>query len=520
MQGPSPAKNRSPEPRLSAESPLSPEPPFSPPPPPLSGCSLRELEAQITELAGQLNAANYRWLSLIGEFDRRQGWVDGSLHSCAHWLNFKVGLNMGAAREKVRVAHALAGGPKIAAAMARGELSYSKVRALTRVATPATEESLLMIALHGTAYHVEKVVSLFRRAREAEELSREAQQQAGRAVEYWTDTDGSLVLKARLPALSGALLVKALKVALEAVPATQLNAKFTAEQPVRYASRRADALAQVAEGYLQNAGGCAEAAPSGSTADRYQVVVHVDAETLKDQTAGRCHLEHGPALPAQTVRRLTCDASLIRIVETERGEPLDVGRKTRSIPPAIRRALNVRDPGCCFPGCTYRHYLDAHHVEHWADGGQTKLENLLHLCRTHHRLVHEGGIAVEARAGGGWRFSRRDGREFDEVYRGPAPAHDWTVLEDTHSGLGIEIDRDTARGERMDYELGIWVLCQQHQRAQRKQLQPARVAADHGQGCAGNESARDAADQGEINSRFYGASGVSAETPHESARYL
>src|SRR5260370_828058 len=204
--------------------------------------SLEELEAQITELAGQLNAANYRWLMLIAEFDRRAGWVDGKLHSCAHWLNFKVGLNMGAAREKVRVAHALAGGPKIAAAMARGELSYSKVRALTRVATPATEESLLMIALHGTAYHVEKGESLFRRAREAEELSREAQQQAGRAVEYWTDTDGSLVLKARLPALSGALLVKALKVALEAVPATQLNAKFTAEQPVRYASRRADAL--------------------------------------------------------------------------------------------------------------------------------------------------------------------------------------------------------------------------------------------------------------------------------------
>jgi hypothetical protein len=94
------------------------------------------------------------------------------------------------------------------------------------------------------------------------------------------------------------------------------------------------------------------------------VVVHVDAETLQEQTAGRCHLEHGPALPAETVRRLTCDASLIRIVENERGEPLDVGRKTRSIPPAIRRALNARDPGCCFPGCTYQRYLDAHHVDH------------------------------------------------------------------------------------------------------------------------------------------------------------
>jgi len=464
----------------------------------LTRCSLAELEAQITELAGQLNAATYRWLTLIGEFDRRQGWADGSLHSCAHWLNFKCGLDLGAAREKVRVASALAGVPKIAAAMARGELSYSKVRALTRVATPATEENLLMIALHGTAYHVEKVVRLFRRAQEAEELSREAQQQAGRAVEYWYDTDGSLVLKARLPALGGGLLVKALEVALEAVPATQLNVEFAEEQPLGYASRRADALARVAEGYLRNPLDAAEA----STADRYQVVVHVDAETLKDQSAGRCHLEHGPSLPAETVRRLTCDASLIRIVENERGEPLAVGRKTRSIPPAIRRALNARDPGCCFPGCTYQRYLDAHHIEHWAAGGETKLKNLVHLCRTHHRLVHEGGIAVEARAGGGWRFLRPDGREFDGAYH-PAPAQDWTALCDAHAALGIEIDSDTAatrwRGERMDYELGVWVLCQEHARAQRGHAHP--------------KTESEGADHDDVDPASNAANDVSAETP-------
>src|ERR1700733_14547767 len=135
-------------------------------------CSLEELEAQITALAGKLNAANFRGLTLIAEFDRRHGWADGKLHSCAHWLNFKVGLNLGSAREKVRVAHALAGLPKIAAAMACGSLSYSKVRAMTRVASAATEEALLMIALHGTAYHVENSVRYFRRAQEAAELSR------------------------------------------------------------------------------------------------------------------------------------------------------------------------------------------------------------------------------------------------------------------------------------------------------------------------------------------------------------
>jgi hypothetical protein len=119
---------------------------------------LEELEARITELCGHLNAAQYRWLLLIREFDRRCGWGDGKLRSCAHWLNFKCGLNLGAAREKVRVAHALKDLPLIAASMARGELSYSKVRALTRVACRATERDLLNIALHGTAYHVERTV--------------------------------------------------------------------------------------------------------------------------------------------------------------------------------------------------------------------------------------------------------------------------------------------------------------------------------------------------------------------------
>src|SRR6202158_3787791 len=187
--------------------------------------SLAELEAQITELAGHLNAANYRWLALIGEFDRRAGGAGGKLHSCAHWLNFKCGLNLGAARERVRVAHALVGLPKIAASMARGELSYSKVRALTRVACPATEETLLMIALHGTAYHVERLVQGYRRAQEAQELSREAQQHANRSVTYGFAEDGSLILKARLPAVAGALLLKALDAALESLPENEISAE-------------------------------------------------------------------------------------------------------------------------------------------------------------------------------------------------------------------------------------------------------------------------------------------------------
>jgi hypothetical protein len=425
--------------------------------------SLAELEAQITELAGHLNAANYRWLTLIEEFDRRHGWADGKLPSCAHWLNFKCGLNLGAAREKVRVAHALVGLPRIAASMARGELSYSKVRALSRVACPATEEALLMIALHGTAHHVERLVQGYRRAQEAQELSREAQQHASRRVTYGFAEDGSLILHARLPAVAGAMLIQALDAALENTPATEISADEVEERTISYPARRADALAAVAESFL------AQSEAGSTSADRYQVVVHVDAETLREHAAGRCELEHGPSLPAETVRRLACDASLLRVLEDEHGEPLAVGRKTRSIPPAIRRALNTRDGGCRFPGCTHQRYLDAHHIEHWADGGETNLSNLVTLCRLHHRLVHEGEIRIETPPGGGWRFLHPDGRHFEVIRCTPTPTYDGDELQHTHADLGITIDRTTAatrwQGESMDYELGVWVLCNQKRRA-------------------------------------------------------
>src|SRR5882724_10270832 len=110
--------------------------------PPAPVRPLDELEAEITELAGHLNAAQHRWLTLIAEFDRRQGWSDGACLSCAHWLNFKCGIDLGAAREKMRVGHALEGLPKISAAMSCGAISYSKVRAMTRIATAETEEYL------------------------------------------------------------------------------------------------------------------------------------------------------------------------------------------------------------------------------------------------------------------------------------------------------------------------------------------------------------------------------------------
>ena len=197
---------------------------FNPKAPP----ALPELEAQITELAGHLNAANHRLLALIAEFDRRLGWAASGNQSCAHWLSWKCGIDLGAAREKVRVALALEKLPFVSAAMAGGGLSYSKVRAITRVATSETEELLLTIALHGNTHHVETTVRCFRRAQQAEELSREARQQAARRLSYLYDEDGSLVLKGSLPAEVGALFIKAIEAALEAADRPGVSAETSA----------------------------------------------------------------------------------------------------------------------------------------------------------------------------------------------------------------------------------------------------------------------------------------------------
>jgi len=305
--------------------------------------SLSDIESEITELTGHLNAATHRWLLLVAEFDTRKGWVGAGTQSCAHWLNWKCGMAMGAAREKVRVAHALAALPLISGAMARGQLSYSKVRELTRVACCNTESYLLNIALHGTADHVEKVVRHFRRAKEAAELSREAAQQANRFLSWHHDDDGSLVLKARLPAESGALVLKALQAAMEPgeveasdvpagtsnlnedVPAGTSTVKSTSPPTPRMC--RADALAVMAESFL------AHGADALSGGDKHQIIVHVSAETLRHDHTGCCEIEDGPSIAAETARRLACDASVVTIVENDQGEPLNVGRKTRSIPP-------------------------------------------------------------------------------------------------------------------------------------------------------------------------------------------
>jgi Domain of unknown function (DUF222) len=414
--------------------------------------SIDELANEIFTLSGHLNAANHRWLKLIAEFDRRNGWNDGSTQTCAHWLNWKCGLAIGAAREKVRVAHALEKLPKVSASMERGNLSYSKVRELTRVANAETEDYFLQIAEHGTAQHVEKLVRAYRRCQEAEELSREARQQEGRRVSIRYEDDGSIVLYCRLTAESGAKVLKALDLATEALPRAEASKSVpagTSQPVVPFSMRRADALDVVAESFL------AHGAMEARGTDTHQIVVHVAAETLRDRAAGCCEFEHGPSMAAETARRFSCDASVVELIEDEDGEPLDVGRKTRKISAPLRRLLKARDKGCCFPGCANARYVDAHHIVHWINGGETKPSNLLSLCRFHHRAVHEGGITIQRLDDGALRFVKPNGTAI-------APSCIQPPGDPKQLPPGVAMMK--WRGERMDYGLAIEVLLQHAKR--------------------------------------------------------
>ena len=214
-----------------------------------------------------------------------------------------------------------------------------------------------------------------------------------------------------------------------------------------------------------------------STADRYQVVVHVDQAVLTQAVAAAdtephsCELEDGPALALDTARRLACDATLVGVLEGAQGEPLNVGRKTRAIPPALARALRSRDGGCRYPGCTRTRFTEGHHVQHWADGGETRLGNLLTLCRFHHGLVHEGGFGLTVTDDSMFVFTRPDGTRIAETgercFRGSAPApasadasfEEALRLHELNRQAGLEIDAKTSRcrwlGERMDYSWAI-----------------------------------------------------------------
>ena len=426
--------------------------------------TLDRLGDEIAELSAHLDAAAARLLDLIRRFDAAGGWNTG-FRSCAEWLSWRAGLDVGAAREKVRVARALSTLPQLAQALARGELSYAKVRALTRVATPDNEHRLLKVGSTGTAAHVERIVRGWRRIDRQAERREAAAHHAQRALRVYRTDDGAVVIRGRLAPEVGTLLLKALDAARETLyqraRASEAGRVSAETRPVTdlpsMEQRQADALGLLAETALHH---CLD---PGTPGERYQVVVHVDAPVLADADhPGQSVLEDGVRVSAETSQRLACDASRVVMRHDVEGNVIEVGARTRTIPPALRRALHHRDQGCRFPGCQVR-VGQGHHIRHWAHGGPTTLSNLAMLCRRHHRAVHEGGYQVERGADGELRFRRPSGEVIPDIPARVEIAEDpVSVIQGQNEAQGLALHANTAKprwdGEPLDLGYALEIL--------------------------------------------------------------
>ena len=456
-----------------------------------------EVEEEIVTLAAHIHAASHRLLVLLARYDRMGAWELAGHRSCAHWLAFSTGFDLGTAREHVRVARALEALPLTGARMARGELSFSQVRALTRVADAQSEGALLELAEGCTTAQLEASVRAWKKGARQDEAEREPELHRSRTLSVFPGDDGMYIVRGRLTPEVGAVLMRALEAAAGALyrEARTRERTMTGHEPsaavgMRAESgregerRRADAVGLLAERAL-GAGFGSDAAPiSGARAERFVVTVLADEAALRtdevtqqadeatpvvaagtpradaatpsvDRDPSRSRLADGTRVSAETSRRLSCDCGVVRMTRAPDGSVLDVGRKTRSIPPALRRALEVRDGGCRFPGCNAR-FTDGHHVTHWADGGSTSLANCLLLCRVHHRLVHEDGWRVEWWDDG--RAAFRDPRgqvHFDGAWRPPAlPRRPVDAL--VHGNLARGVKPDPRRiGARWKREVDI-----------------------------------------------------------------
>jgi uncharacterized protein DUF222/HNH endonuclease len=389
-------------------------------------------------------------------------------------------MSLRTATEHLRVAHALQNLPRIAEAFAAGRLSYSKVRAITRitgsdaatltriaaqiaageselrhttVADPQTAEQVLLnLALSGTAGHVETVVRAVRRRH-----TPPADTAARRSLSWHWDSDGSLVVRARFTPDQGAVVIAAIEALVPPrtpvahpvpPPPDDLDqlAREQAPGPAvdRVAARRADALHALIEAGVHAEDEEVPVVERGQA----QVIVHLDAAT------GTARLEGGPEIPTPTAQRLSCDARAQLLLDDRRANRLYLGRSRRLASPAQIAALTVRDEGRCqFPGCTHTRHLHAHHRIPWWFGGRTDIDNLILVCSFHHSVIHDHGYRIRWWSGR-WQFSRPDGSPIPTV-GAPLTGNTDTLIE-MHTRAALRIDRTTLTpdwdGDRLDPE--------------------------------------------------------------------
>jgi hypothetical protein len=358
----------------------------------MSALTLEQLDTlgeEIATFATRIDIAEHALLTRLRIFDAHEAWGNQGARTCAEWLSWRTNLSIKAAREKVRVARALGSLPKIDELFGRGELSYSKVRAITRAATAQSEQHWIDVALHASASQIEKLARAYQRVM-GDEASRDPMDlpQDQRRFVRRSDTAGGMVrIEMQLTPEEAAVVWSAMNSALDQAPAGASSA--TPQCPDRrrleLEEQRASAVVDLAQAYLQH-----QPRTLGSS---YEMVVITTPDHLQrgpDGVGG--YLPDGTPVPLHIARMLACDGARVDVTLGRDGELLDVGRRTRAIPSAIGRALWLRDGGCRVPGCGRTRHMHAHHIKPWAEGGPTRLSNLVLVCSGHHRMIHEGRL--------------------------------------------------------------------------------------------------------------------------------
>ena len=407
----------------------------------------RAVMEQVRTGAARIAAEMCHWLDLVAELVVRRIWVDQGARTPAVWLSWAVGLSPSAARDQVRVALRLRELGRVREEFAAGRLSYSKVRAITRVAVPELEELLLDWAACATGADLERIVAGFRAAQRGGHREPSADELL-RDVRVRDRGDGTSEVVLRLPTEEAHELYACadrlvdldeadvetdietddeadVEATLELSPDSPSGDSAESADPGcgvpggsaaspgqrPRGARRADAVLHALQAAVA-AGGS-----DTSGADRHTLVVHVDAEHLaaaddadEDTVAVDTARGHLPALSKRVLRRMACDAGLVLVATDDDGTPMDVGRRDRRLSTALRRALLARDRSCRFPGCGARRHLHGHHIWYWSDGGPTDLANLVLLCSFHHRYVHDHDVDIRLRPDRAHEFRRRDGR--------------------------------------------------------------------------------------------------------------
>ncbi|MFT6434595.1 MAG: hypothetical protein ACJAVI_002644 [Candidatus Azotimanducaceae bacterium] len=369
------------------------------------------LEHQILTLAGQLNATEYHLLKRLDAFDECGGWHGDGIKSFSHWLNWKIGMGNVMAREKVRVAKALRDLPLIDAAFAEGVLSYTKVRAMSRIATTANESFLLQIAEYGTAQQLERLVRKFCSLNQQElDSSEEIGERQIPTCDWFEDDQDMVTFKIKLAAEDALNVIHTIdRIAdqlyePEPVPEKKtetdknVSAETFSEPGFKHDGFNQQGFENEEKATRSECRARAFALLAEQTSAGNELLLHLQAnpENIDYKINGgpTGYTDNNLSVSPKTLRRMTCDCKVTTAFEDSNGHILDIGRKSRVIPTKLGRVIKQRDQGCRFPGCCQTKLTDIHHIQRWIDGGETTLDNLVTLCGKHHTQLHQGKYQI------------------------------------------------------------------------------------------------------------------------------